>query len=307
MLYLLIKFQWYFLFLGLFISVVVFIWLLIRHQKVASQKLMAETLRKINEDEVFFLEGADIPFEDGQEFVDSHHLFTYDLDIFGPNSLFQFLNRTATFRGSKILANILSRKRPHDEIIQNQQAVAELSDMLSLRQKVRALALINRDDEEHYRFLISWMKKKNSMHKIAIIAIYVLPIVLILLVTGFLMTHVLLWLNASVFVFISNLILLGNYSKVIKQEVSGLDKLDAVIKHYGLILTDLADNNFESQKLRELHAKIQSSGVSAGEELMRLATLLNQLDSVFNGMAVMLFSGTLCFHLHVLKRLFDWK
>ena len=38
-------------------------------------------------------------FDSGQDFIDYQHPFTYDLDVFGQNSLFARLNRTVTTGG----------------------------------------------------------------------------------------------------------------------------------------------------------------------------------------------------------------
>jgi hypothetical protein len=52
----------------------------------------------------------------GLEFNDFHHPYAYDLDIFGEHSLFQNLNRTATFIGRKKLAEQLLTLSPNEII-----------------------------------------------------------------------------------------------------------------------------------------------------------------------------------------------
>ena len=46
-------------------------------------------------------------FEDGAEFVAPAHLYSFDLDVFGPHSLFQYINRTCTQLGKNLLATWL--------------------------------------------------------------------------------------------------------------------------------------------------------------------------------------------------------
>jgi len=300
------KWEYYSLFSGALILFCLFVFLLIKHQRVSREKLLAETLQKINKEEIDFLQGK-ISFEDGSDFIDPHHLYSYDLDIFGPHSLFQYLNRTSTYRGSELLADSLIHQNSKEEILLNQAAVEELSKALTLRQKISALGLINRDDQEHYQFLINWTKKNDHLNQFVKLAIYILPGILILLILIFAFSHAMPWLNAATVVFIANLILLGNNSKKVKAELSGLDKLDGVIKHYGLMLHELEVANFQTDKLRDLKKKITLEADSAGSQLKILANLLNQLDSIFNGMAVMLFSGTFCYHLHLLEKIYKWK
>ena len=74
-----------------------------------------ESLLQVNSDELAGLAGDYSPFDDGQRFADPHHPYTYDLDIFGPESLFQRINRTATTGGSEVLARALGRDLSSDE------------------------------------------------------------------------------------------------------------------------------------------------------------------------------------------------
>ena len=114
----------YLLFSGFFL--VIFIGLMRRHSRLQFQKKLNQALLNINQDELDFLKRKKIPFENGEEFQDFHHTYAYDLDIFGNHSLFQSLNRTATFIGKKTLATSLLDKTTNDEIIANQQAIEEL-------------------------------------------------------------------------------------------------------------------------------------------------------------------------------------
>src|SRR5690606_11426549 len=98
-----------------------------------------KTLQKINEDEIAFLKGVKV-FENGTEFTNPQHAFSYDLDLFGKNSIFQFINRTGTSLGKKQLAGDL-QTIPEKEIISNrQEAIRELTGMLDFRQHFQTLA-----------------------------------------------------------------------------------------------------------------------------------------------------------------------
>jgi hypothetical protein len=83
------------LFFGIFIVLMRF------HSKLVFQKQIKLALIAINENEIAYLKREKIPFENGVEFNDFNHPYAYDLDIFGEHSLFQNLNRTATFIGKK--------------------------------------------------------------------------------------------------------------------------------------------------------------------------------------------------------------
>ena len=84
------------------ILVIIFIIFIRFHSKLSNRIKHLEALISINENEILFLKKEKIPFENGIEFTDFSHPYSYDLDIFGENSLFQNLNRTYTFIGKKI-------------------------------------------------------------------------------------------------------------------------------------------------------------------------------------------------------------
>ena len=63
------------------------------------------------ENELSYFRNNFSPFEDGTEFIDLHHEYSYDLDIFGPESLFNRINRTVTLKGKEMLACYSQRER----------------------------------------------------------------------------------------------------------------------------------------------------------------------------------------------------
>lgn len=64
--------------------------------------------RTAYENELEYLDGDFSPFDDGRRYSDPQHPFAYDMDIFGPQSLFHRINRTVTTGGSDELARRLS-------------------------------------------------------------------------------------------------------------------------------------------------------------------------------------------------------
>lgn len=72
-----------------------------------------EDLHSVYEHEISYLDGDFTPFDAGAQYLDPHDAFTYDLDIFGRDSLFQRMNRTITTGGSDRLASYLSFRRIH--------------------------------------------------------------------------------------------------------------------------------------------------------------------------------------------------
>lgn len=102
------------------------------NSRLSEQK---ESIRSIYQKEVAYLNGDFSGFPSGEQYVNPHHEFTLDLDIFGPQSLFNRINRTVTTGGSDFLAKELAetRVRSIDEIERRREAIRELSERESLR------------------------------------------------------------------------------------------------------------------------------------------------------------------------------
>jgi hypothetical protein len=79
--------------------------------------------------------------DDGSEFIDAAHPHSSDLDVFGPGSLFQFLNVAHTRHGRRALAQFLSGRVALAESRGRQEAVRRLAPELELRQRFESLTL----------------------------------------------------------------------------------------------------------------------------------------------------------------------
>ena len=122
---------------ALFIAAYVTIrWKDSRNSRLSEQK---ESLRSVYQKEVAYLDGDYSGFPFGEQYVDPRHAFTLDLDIFGPQSLFNRINRTVTTGGSDYLAKSLSSAASFSEGLAETrvQTIHEIEDR---RETIRELA-----------------------------------------------------------------------------------------------------------------------------------------------------------------------
>ena len=76
----------------------------------------------------------------GTEWLDNHHPFAIDLDIFGTGSLFELVNTAQTRSGRTNLAQWLLRGTEQEELQARQLAVKELRSKIDLRENLARLA-----------------------------------------------------------------------------------------------------------------------------------------------------------------------
>ena len=285
-----------------------FIILMRIHSKLLFEKKINSALVGINENEISYLEKKAIPFENGQEFNDFHHPYAYDLDIFGEHSLFQNLNRTATFKGKKKLANQLLTLSPNEEIIRNQTAVKELSEKLDWRQNFLALAIISKDSKASYEGLMKWSKFQSaSLSKGAIVLSYITPLLFLGILVSYIITSEAILLSYLSYEFILNLVIMGAFFKRIQIEIANAEDIDKVISQYGLLLKKIEEESFHSEKLIDLQQKLKFKAENASLHIKKLSELFSNMDTIGNLLTASLFNGTFLFNLHVLKKLLNWK
>ena len=116
-----------------------FVFMVQYHSKLDRKKNYFEELISINEIEIEALNGNIDNLENGAEFLNSNHHYSYDIDLFGDGSFFQFFNRTKTLGGRKKLAEILVSNEI-DNIENKQAAIKELAKSSKERQHFWASA-----------------------------------------------------------------------------------------------------------------------------------------------------------------------
>ena len=287
---------------------IVFVILMRMHSKLQFQIKMTETLLDINKNELSYLEKVAIPFENGAEFNDFYHPYAYDLDIFGTHSLFQNLNRTATYIGKKTLAKQCLTLLPNDEILENQEAIKELANKLDWRQEFLALAKISQDDATSYSSLLKWSKFESApLTKTTIWISFLAPSLFIGVSLAYLITSNAIFLNYISLLFVFNLGFLGKFLKRIQIEIANASNIDKIIAQYGLLLQKIEEETFQSNKLIDLQKQLTFKKENASIHLKKLANLFSNMDSIGNFVTAILFNGTFLFNIHVLKKLILWK
>ncbi|WP_442788148.1 MutS-related protein [Flavobacterium sp. PL11] len=285
-----------------------FIFLMRVHSKLLFNKQFNQALVQINQDEITYLNRKNIPFENGQEFNDFNHSYAYDLDIFGDYSLFQNINRTATFIGKKVLAEKMLKLSPNNEIELNQEAVKELSKKLDWRQEFLAFAKISDDNQSKYQTLLKWsVFNSTPVAKFTVFISYISPIVFVLLLMGYIITANTTFASVLSYLFVLNLIILGRFMKRIQLEIANSSNIDKTIKQYSLLLKEIEEEKFESEKLISLQQRLTFKKENASVHLKQLSALFSNMDTIGNLVTAILFNGTFLYNLHVFKSLIQWK
>ncbi len=299
---------YYLLLLPVALVAAAFFLLIQKHKAIRLQNELAKIKVAINEDELAYVKKGDLPFDDGNEFIDPTHDYSYDLDFFGSRSLFHHLNRTGTITGKRLLADSLLHILPKDQIIQNQESVNELKDEIAWRQDFLALAKLKPDSPEIVSDLIGWSKKRSTKFTgLQKLFSYLCPALVITTLVIYLFTPYELMGRLSLLLSLINLGVVGAQFKSIKGELITSTRIEQILRQYSLLFKQIEDTSFTSKQLKALQQQLLQNNHKASTSIHDLSLLFGRLEHVSNVFAAPLLNGLFLYHFHVLRGLSSWK
>ena len=304
--YLLVKtFSIYFLFAALpFLAW--FVSLIKKNEKLRFDKKYTLNCIEICKQEINSLKGDYSAFGDGKEFADPQHPYSSDLDIFGRNSMFQYLNRTVSFGGKIYLYECLKAGAAKDEIIGRQKAVQELMSMTELRTDFRAMGMIGEIDESKYREILKWVNEEPEFYgnRFLHAIIWVLPLLTVIsLLLGMFFSS---W-GIFTILFISGLLFTGLYLKKINKLHSLVSRKFELMTQLEGLLSRIEKSDFRSGKLSELKKITGNAGHSSSGQVERLSTLIRLFDNRLNMLAAILLNGLFLWDIRLSVKLEKWR
>ena len=282
----------------------VFVIFVRKHAVLFSQKTHLENLNQIQKYELHGLDGDFSHNSSGSEFINVHHPYTHDLDIFGEGSLFQYINRSNTRGGKKKLADRLSvRPQTREEIKLWQEAVHELAAKTEFRHEVQALSL-NIDELptdqlqlEHWLLKPAFVFGKSSYHLI----LNVFPLITIgLVLLAFFIDGI---TPFAVIAAALQWTFLGFHLKQVNAFHQYISRKKNTLKKYARILYFVRKENYSSPLMKALGNKAQK----ADEKVHQLASLVSAFDARMNSMTNLFVNSLLLFDLQCVYRLEKWK
>lgn len=277
------------------------------HFKVRRKLQVASTYLWLNESEDLFLKASKPYYDDGKEFIDTRHLYSFDIDLFGPHSLFQHLNRTSTVIGGEKLAHALLHTPDKQSLLKNQEAVKEVAVDLEWRQAFQVYAKLGKDSKEIRDYVERWQESSQSISIVSVLLAFIFPALGLTTMLLLWQTGKVYWFNAGVIVYVINMLLFGTVVGKIRSEIGKTEHIGAALLAYSEMLKLMENRKWTSTRLQEIHTKIHSKNQAASSLLKEASRIYDNMDTINNGMAVFLLNGTVQFHVHIFRQLVRWK
>ena len=271
------------------LGIILFVFLILKHTRLKQEKNLLEAKLKINKTEIDVLGGKYSHLDSGKEFTNPDHYFSNDVDLFGVKSFFQYINRTATNQGKKLLAAILT-SNDINNIEKKQQVIKELTLKTKWRQHFTAVAsLINTKTSIPVitKWIHSYEQKLPTFLTILSYVFSTISIVLIGLLSFELVpfSFVLIWffigLGITVF-FIKNIQNLYTETTNAKE----------TFNQYYQLLAQIENEEFTNATLKDKQKIIQLENKKASEIFKEFSKILDAFDQR-NNVIIMVFGNGL--------------
>ena len=282
--------------LGLFVQ---------HHEKISEARSKAARLAAINAEEAQRLSGRYLPVDEGAEFANPDHPYSSDLDLFGRHSLYACLCRAKTPHGRHLLAAWLQSPAAPAEIRLRQEAVAELSEKIDLRQEMLYYAeKIDRSMQE-LTALAEWGKDKSAETESGFflkLLSYGYPLLTLTAITLSMATELSGWVPLGLF--LGSFLVLKAFSKEIALSQAACNGHARTLQRFEGIFRAVSDTAFKSALLLEIQQKLGSEAAPAVRQLGRLSAAF---DSRLNALVYLFGNGLFLRDLGLLLKTRHWR
>ena len=290
------------------LTFVPFLFLVKLHNRLFYQKEYLEKKIEINQQELQAIEYDSSSFDNGEEFINPAHLYSYDLDVFGERSLFQYINRTSTDLGKKRLAAWLNTHLENKtEIEKRQEAVRELAPELKMRQRFRILGLLYKGKSADEEEIKAWADSPSYYRNHAILR--ALPFIVPAINIIFIALAIAGIVSGTVpgIIFVGFFLLSFAFSRGITKMQALYGKRLQILATYASLIHSIEEKEYHSAALQEIKELVGGDKQTASQAVKKLTALMNALDQRNNMLMSFVLNGALFWELRQIMRIEAWK
>lgn len=286
------------------LMLVLFLFLVSLFNKYKGERELLRQLLMLNEKELSCLDHDFHNLPDGSEHADTSHPWSHDLDIFGKGSLFQYLNRSSTLKGSEILAALLTSEPGGAEtILDRQKIIDDLKNRIDFRQYFTARGELVKEKADDLKDISRWLDTDAYISKypwLFYLAMGVSLLSVIIIIWGIFDPARYLLLG---YLFVLNLTLLSPFLLRTQKYQAAISRKHELLEGYARLLKQIACTSFEHPELQKRSRK----AMEGMRQVARLSKLLQIFDQRLSMMLGLLLNGLFLFDFTMLFLLERWK
>ena len=282
----------------------------IYHTRIRGRIAHSTGIIEINRRHLARLTGKWAEFTDiGEEFIDPDHSYSYDLDIVGKKSLFQFLNTTHTWHGRHSFADdLLNAQYSKEKINQRQEAVAELAKDNEFASELEyRFSRIGNDPATHT--LVQELKDDQVFIKNKFLRLLLTYIPLfVILFAG--LTVIFKWNNLYLTVallFVAQILIWVIGMPATNRYIQSVDRLPLKLSTYAKVLELVNTTKFTSNELQKIQSNLTASNISATLAIKELAKIEDKISVRNNPIVYFFLNAIFLWDFYSAFMFEDWK
>lgn len=267
-----------------------------------------ETLLSINKDEINYLQQNFNEKGDGKIFEPHQHAYAKDLDVFGPASLFQYINRCNAEQAIHLLAERLLAPLSKENILQQQNTVKTIRAKINWWQQLQAYGINEKITTASEKRIAKWLSMEDTafVHSKWKLLAYIFPFITL----GCVFLYLVDILPSAVFsflvliFFLISLMISGKIQKLYEL----LSRLEPVVSTLYMQLHHFEREHFEDAFISKLKTSLGgSTDKTASASIKHLQNILSRFDARLNAFAFFILNTFFLWDLWQIIELNNWK
>ena len=283
-------------------------YILIRRADIsnANRITQQEDMRSVYQNELAYLSGDFNGFGDGASYSDPQHPYTFDMDIFGRDSLFNRVNRTITSGGSDRLAKELMTLGC-ENIQQRQEAIRELAEQETLRSRFLAYGQRKTINTSEILSVLHGIEHPTHTGEglgvgAAILSTIGLWIVITLAIADVLPSSIaLLW------VFLQFGIVFAMNNTAFRQANIAANRMYKELRTYVSLIELITESGLTASESQRIIGRLKGEQGDALESFTKLQRILDGLDRQGNPLYRFLSDAFFCYDFWITRRFRQWQ
>lgn len=287
----------------LVLGMVLFLYLISRHQDIKYKRDLTDQLIAINEKELEILHRNFHQFDAGSQYQDPMHPYSHDIDLFGVGSFFQYANRTSLQSGTDGFAALLG-SNDISEIPQKQAAIKELGSLPNWRQQFAAIASLVQTKTKT-QTVLTWLKE----YKVFVPTKAPLVSMVFSILSGLCIAAYFFGLVSGYALFgwfLIGLLISGRFLKKVNKLAMHTAQIQSTFEQYYKLITQIETQEFKSKLLQEQKGKIIATDQKASTSLQKFSRYLSSLDQRNNILIGILTNGFMLRDMRVSYNIEQW-
>lgn len=284
---------------------ILFLFFVKKNLQFEKERNYYEVLVKLTADELLALNDIFNHYENGAEYLDTLHFNSYDLDLFGDGSIFQFLNRTSTRSGHQLLAEwIRDPLINKEEIVNRQEAVQELSHNPKWMLHFRATGQVFSESKELSNEIRRWSETKLELSKSSLLRWILITIPLFTIAAGVVAIS-----GGSELYFILFILFQWSLMYYFRHKISSFyeffGRKKEILEKYIQLIKYIERNEFKSTYLTAMQNKLHKPD-TASHIFAQLRKYVNQFEYRQNILIYIVFNSLFMWDVRCMVHLWKW-